>query len=117
MELGDPEMKFANVLSTGFEKIASLWKRKEIYHPFSGISRLNNLSSLYLELMSFNISTQDYQQLSLNLTGFCKLSHLTLLLPQFDPVNNFEGLKSLTSCFKEMANLTFLDVSFEGFTL
>ena len=119
LTLGYPPLKYTNIFSTvsamefGVEKIASLWTGKPV-SLFFGISKFSALSSLHLEFMPFNISTQDFKQLSLNLTGLRQLSSLALTFPQFDSANNFEGLQCLTSCFKDVINLTGLDLSFKG---
>ena len=108
--------------SSGFGKFFSLWKGKEnppslppsLTPLFSSLNNFDLLFTLKLQLSAFDISPEELKHLSLSFKQLKRLSSLSLSFSQFDPMNNFEGLRNLLSCLCDLPKLTHFDMAFEG---
>jgi len=102
-------------IKPGVRKLVnSIWKNSTLEPFFSDIGNFTRLSTLDLQPLVSKISAQEWRQLSVALESLKELSSLTLTLPKFDPNNNFEGLQSLSSCFKDLPKLTCLNLVFKN---
>jgi len=101
--------------SSILSSLTSFWqKKKNLISFFSTLQSLSSLSALSLNFHTFDISNKEFSHFSLALKELKNLSFLRLALPQFDRVNNFEGLKSLLANPKEMKNLNSVHLIFNG---
>ena len=98
---------------SGLRKLLSFWKRNSLMTFLSDIGNFTQLSHLNIRLADTEISPKECKCLTLVLKQLSKLSSLCLNLPKFHPHNNFEGLRNLVSCFKDLPKLTDLALTFE----
>ena len=106
-----------STIKNGFGKILGIFKNSEkpnLIPFFADISQFSTLSNIKLGLSAFQITPHEFKYLSHALIQLKNLSSLQLDLPQFDPSNNFEGLRILLSCLEDMTKLTRLTLIFKG---
>jgi len=93
-----PDFPIISAIKSGVRKLVSIWKPSTLAPFFSNMRSSTQLSQLVLRLSPYYISTQEWKQLSLALNQLKELSSLSLTLPKFDSMNNFEGLQCFLSC-------------------
>jgi len=98
-----------------FQKLSAFWGYEQrLTSLFSALYGFSSLENLSLNLSGFDICTKEFKHFSLALKELKQLRSLSLELPQFDPGNNFEGLRKFLSGLKELQKLECLHLAFKG---